>query len=224
MGTSWIECQSGGSDLMRCPVPPLASPSPGISEACPHGPIHHNPGPGGLPFAARSALRRHPGGLQALGPPSWDGVPSAPLTAIEQVWHVRDIEILGYHVRLRRTRDEWNPTLASPDTDTLARERARLRQPARGPRAGGVPGGLCADGGAHREPVARAAPSHRCVRGRRSTVAAKPGAQSVQPRSAAPRAPGCGSSRTPRSDGPHLKTAIGPSPTRGRCGACPGCG
>ncbi len=28
-------------------------------------------------------------------PPSWDGVPSEPFTAIEQICHVRDIEIEG---------------------------------------------------------------------------------------------------------------------------------
>jgi len=36
-------------------------------------------------------------------PPSWEGVPSEPLSAIEQVCHVRDIEIDGYHVRFHRT-------------------------------------------------------------------------------------------------------------------------
>jgi hypothetical protein len=57
-------------------------------------------------------------------PPSWEGVPSEPLTAIEQVCHVRDIEIEGYQVRLRRTLDELHPTLASIDTEVLARERS----------------------------------------------------------------------------------------------------
>ena len=57
-------------------------------------------------------------------PSSWDGVPSEPLTAIEQLCHVRDIEIDGYHVRIRRTLTEERPTLASIDTDALARERA----------------------------------------------------------------------------------------------------
>jgi hypothetical protein len=57
-------------------------------------------------------------------PPSWDGVPSEPLTAIEQVCHVRDIEIDGYHVRFHRTLSETNPTLASIDTEALAKERA----------------------------------------------------------------------------------------------------
>jgi len=57
-------------------------------------------------------------------PPSWEGVPSEALTAIEQVCHVRDIEIDGYHLRFQRTLSEHRPTLASIDTDALARERA----------------------------------------------------------------------------------------------------
>jgi len=56
-------------------------------------------------------------------PDSWDGVPSEPLTAIEQVCHVRDIEIEGYHVRFDRTLSESHPTLASIDTEALAKER-----------------------------------------------------------------------------------------------------
>ncbi|WP_442781648.1 DinB family protein [Collimonas fungivorans] len=57
-------------------------------------------------------------------PASWDGVPSEPFTAIEQICHVRDIEIDGYHLRFRRTLDETRPLLASIDSDVLARERA----------------------------------------------------------------------------------------------------
>jgi hypothetical protein len=57
-------------------------------------------------------------------PTSWDGIPSEHLTALEQVCHVRDIEIDGYHVRFRRTLDEVNPVLASIDTDALVKERA----------------------------------------------------------------------------------------------------
>jgi hypothetical protein len=45
------------------------------------------------------------------------------LTAREQLCHVRDIEIDGYHVRLRRLVDETRPTLASVDTYALAKER-----------------------------------------------------------------------------------------------------
>ena len=65
-------------------------------------------------------------------PPSWDGVPSEALTALEQLCHVRDIEVDGYHVRIRRTLSEPTPTLASIDTDALVRERAYARdEPAR---------------------------------------------------------------------------------------------
>lgn len=65
-----------------------------------------------------------PAGFQHWAPPSWDGVPSEPLTAIEQVCHVRDIEIEGYHVRFARTLAEDHPALASLDTEALARERS----------------------------------------------------------------------------------------------------
>jgi hypothetical protein len=57
-------------------------------------------------------------------PPSWDGVPSEPFTPIEQVCHVKDIEIDGYHERLRRVLEESNPLLASLDGEALARQRA----------------------------------------------------------------------------------------------------
>lgn len=56
-------------------------------------------------------------------PASWDGVPSEPFTAIEQVCHVRDIEVEGYQVRLRRTLVEDHPRLASIDSEAVARER-----------------------------------------------------------------------------------------------------
>jgi hypothetical protein len=57
-------------------------------------------------------------------PPSWEGVPSEAFTAIEQLCHVRDIEVEGYHVRFRRTLAEDRPTLASIDSEPLAVERA----------------------------------------------------------------------------------------------------
>lgn len=65
-----------------------------------------------------------PAQYQHWAPPSWDGVPSEPLTAIEQVCHVRDIEIEGYHVRFRRTLNETSPVLGSIDTEGLAKERS----------------------------------------------------------------------------------------------------
>jgi hypothetical protein len=57
-------------------------------------------------------------------PASWDGVPSEPFTPIEQVCHVKDIEIDGYHVRLWRMLEESNPLLATLDGEALARERS----------------------------------------------------------------------------------------------------
>ncbi|WP_395669016.1 DinB family protein [Rhodoferax sp.] len=71
-----------------------------------------------------------PAEFKNWAPPSWEGVPSEALTAIEQVCHVRDIEIDGYHVRLHRTLTENNPTLASIDTEALAKERAYAKSDA----------------------------------------------------------------------------------------------
>ncbi len=65
-----------------------------------------------------------PDGYTHWAPPSWDGVPSEALTAIEQLCHVLDIEVEGYQLRFRRALTEHHPTLASIDTDALARERA----------------------------------------------------------------------------------------------------
>jgi len=56
-------------------------------------------------------------------PVSWSGIPSEPFTPIEQICHMRDVEIDGYHVRFRRTLEESNPTLPNLDGEMLARER-----------------------------------------------------------------------------------------------------
>ncbi len=57
-------------------------------------------------------------------PPSWDGIPSEPFSALEQVCHVRDIEIDGYHARFALTLHENCPDLPDIDGLALARERA----------------------------------------------------------------------------------------------------
>lgn len=75
----------------------------------------------------KSALRIFPDQFERLfrvipqsyihwSPESWEGVPSEKLTIIEQICHVRDIEVEGYHVRFRRMLEEDNPTLESVDT------------------------------------------------------------------------------------------------------------
>jgi hypothetical protein len=56
-------------------------------------------------------------------PLSWDGIPSERLTAIEQLCHVKDIEIEGYQVRIRRTLTENNPVLPDLPGELMARER-----------------------------------------------------------------------------------------------------
>lgn len=63
-------------------------------------------------------------------PASWEGIPSEQLTAIEQLCHVRDIELEGYQPRFRRTLGEENPLLPSLDTDALARDREYFKQDA----------------------------------------------------------------------------------------------
>ena len=56
-------------------------------------------------------------------PSSWEGVPSEPFTPIEQICHVKDIEIEGYHVRFQRALQENHPHLASLDGERLAQDR-----------------------------------------------------------------------------------------------------
>jgi len=56
-------------------------------------------------------------------PKSWTGIPSESFSAIGQICHVRDIEIDGYHYRLRRALDEHEPFLANIDGYRLERER-----------------------------------------------------------------------------------------------------
>jgi hypothetical protein len=73
-------------------------------------------------YAAIPARRTH------WKPPSWDGIPSESLSAIEQICHVRDIEIDGYQLRIERTLAERNPELPSLDTYELAKSREYLKQ------------------------------------------------------------------------------------------------
>lgn len=74
-----------------------------------------------------SELERHysafPPDFVHWSPPSWAGVPSEPFTALEQICHVRDIEIEGYQVRFRRTLSENEPFLPSIDSEEVARQR-----------------------------------------------------------------------------------------------------
>lgn len=63
-------------------------------------------------------------------PASWEGIPSERLTPIEQICHVRDVEIEGYQLRFQRTLKEASPFLPSLDTDALAHDREYYKQDA----------------------------------------------------------------------------------------------
>lgn len=83
-----------------------------------------------FPLQLEAHFAAIPAAFRNWAPPSWEGIPSEPLTAIEQLCHVRDVEVLGYHVRLHRTLNESTPTLASLDTEALAQERSYATQSA----------------------------------------------------------------------------------------------
>ena len=65
-----------------------------------------------------------PTGSVSWKPDSWEGIPSEPFSAIEQICHVRDIEVDGYHARFRRALQETQPVLENVDGETLSIERA----------------------------------------------------------------------------------------------------
>jgi hypothetical protein len=76
-------------------------------------------------FPARLArlYQSIPASFRNWTPESWAGIPSEELAALSQICHVRDIEIDGYHVRLRRMLEEHTPDLESLDGYELARTR-----------------------------------------------------------------------------------------------------
>jgi hypothetical protein len=81
-----------------------------------------------------SQLEAHYGAIPAQSkhwkPDSWEGIPSEPLSPIEQLCHVRDVEIDGYQLRFQRTLKEESPFLPALDTDGLARDREYYKQDA----------------------------------------------------------------------------------------------
>jgi hypothetical protein len=68
-----------------------------------------------------------PAGHEAWKPGSWEGIPSEPFSAIEQICHVRDIEVDGYHERFRRVLQETRPLLENVHGEKLAMERDYAR-------------------------------------------------------------------------------------------------
>ena len=78
---------------------------------------------GAMPDQLDRLFRSFPEGFARWTPPSWDGIPGEAYPAVGQICHVRDIEIDGYQVRIRRLLDERQPKLVSLDGDSLALER-----------------------------------------------------------------------------------------------------
>jgi len=64
-----------------------------------------------------------PSGTTHWTPLDWNGIPSERFSAHEQVCHVRDVEMDGYHVRIQRTLHEAHPFLPDLRSEALARER-----------------------------------------------------------------------------------------------------
>lgn len=76
-----------------------------------------------FPLQLEAHYKAIPASHRHWTPASWEGIPSEHFTAIEQLCHVRDIEIEGYQERIRRTLDEAHPLLPSMDSEPLAIER-----------------------------------------------------------------------------------------------------
>jgi len=83
-----------------------------------------------FPHQLKAHYAAIPAEFKHWAPASWDGIPSELFTAIEQVCHVRDIEIEGYQVRFQRMLDEINPTLPSIDSEALAVQRSYAKEDA----------------------------------------------------------------------------------------------
>ena len=76
-----------------------------------------------FPDTLRAHYAAIPPDAAAFAPASWDGCPSEWFGPLAQLWHVRDIETEGYHVRFRRTLQEASPVLADLDSHALAEQR-----------------------------------------------------------------------------------------------------
>lgn len=76
-----------------------------------------------FPLQLEMSFVAFPSSARHWAPPSWTGMPGEPLTAIEQLCHVRDIEIDGYQLRLERTLTEVRPLLPAIDSQALAATR-----------------------------------------------------------------------------------------------------
>jgi hypothetical protein len=68
-------------------------------------------------------LQLMPSAVWGWKPESWGGCPGETFSLREHICHLRDIEIEGYQLRLRRACDEPSPDLETLDGYTLAEQR-----------------------------------------------------------------------------------------------------
>ena len=73
-----------------------------------------------MPDRLEAAFRLVPEARRTWTPASWEGIPGERFSPLGQVCHVRDIERLGYHVRIERMLTEDGPALASLESYELA--------------------------------------------------------------------------------------------------------
>lgn len=76
-----------------------------------------------FPSQLKSFFDSFPVDSQSWAPPSWEGIPSESLTAIEHISHVLDVEIEGYKVRFNRIRSEIAPVLPDLPGELMAAQR-----------------------------------------------------------------------------------------------------
>jgi hypothetical protein len=73
-----------------------------------------------FPQALRAHYTQIPTHHARFRPDAWDGIPSEHFDPLGQLWHLRDIELDGYHVRFQRALEEDAPVLADIDSYALA--------------------------------------------------------------------------------------------------------
>ena len=76
-----------------------------------------------MPAQLARLYRQVPADRWDWRPTSWEACPGETFSAREHACHLRDIEIDGYQLRIRRTRDEQQPILEPLDGYLLAKER-----------------------------------------------------------------------------------------------------
>lgn len=89
-----------------------------------------------LPAQLEAYYVEIPAGFANWAPPDWNGIPGERFTAIEQLWHVHDVEIDGYHQRFRRILGEDHPFLPDLGSEALAKTRDYASREARPALAG----------------------------------------------------------------------------------------